>query len=68
MLEPAGAGTDFTAELEFGMRLPLVGRPIDSLLRRLLGRRFSAIREHMREEGRNLKHLLEGPREPPAQP
>lgn len=59
ILEPAGAATRFTAELEFGTRLPVVGRLIDALLRRLLARRLSAVETHMREEGLNLKRLLE---------
>jgi hypothetical protein len=59
ILEPAGAGTRFTAEMEVGSRLPVVGRLLDAVLRRLLARQLSAIAPHVREEGVNLKRLLE---------
>jgi hypothetical protein len=60
ILEPAGHGTRFTAQLEVGAPLPLIGRLVDPVLRRLMAKRLSEVQEHMREEGRNLKHLLEG--------
>jgi hypothetical protein len=59
ILEPAGRGTRFTAQLEVGLPLPLIGRLLDPVLRRLMANRLSAVQEHMREEGQNLKHLLE---------
>jgi uncharacterized protein YndB with AHSA1/START domain len=59
-LEEAGGGTLFTAELSFGVDVPLVGRAIDGILARALASRLGAMREHMHEEGRNLKRLLEG--------
>jgi hypothetical protein len=66
VLEPVGSGTQFTAELDVGVRLPLIGRILDPVLHRVVGKRLSAVRDHMREEGRNLKHILEvqssGPR------
>lgn len=58
-LEPVDEGTRFTAELEFGVRLPVVGRLLDIVLGRVLAKRLSAVHLHMREEGQNLKHLLE---------
>lgn len=61
ILEPVGQDTRFTAELELGMRLPVIGRLLDSVLQRLLAKRLAAVQEHMREEGQNLKQLLEGP-------
>jgi hypothetical protein len=59
ILEPAGNGTRFTAQLEVGAPLPLIGRLVDPVLRRLIATRLSAVQGHMREEGQNLKHLLE---------
>jgi hypothetical protein len=59
VLEPAKEGTRFIAELEFGLALPLVGRLIDVVLRRLLANRLAAVQVHMREEGVSLKQLLE---------
>jgi len=37
----------------------MIGRLLDFLLHRLMAQRLSSIQEHMREEGQNLKHLLE---------
>jgi hypothetical protein len=62
ILEPAKQGTRFTAELEFGLSLPLVGRLLDVVLGRWLANRLSAFQAHMREEGVNLKQLLEAER------
>ena len=59
MLEPADDGTRFTAELKFGLTLPLVGWLLDFVLRRWLASQLSAFQRHMREEGQNLKRLLE---------
>jgi hypothetical protein len=60
-LEPANGGTRFTAELDLGTRAPVVGHVLDAVIRLLLGRRLAAMRSHVREEGENLKRLLEGP-------
>lgn len=59
LLEPADGGTRFTAELELGLRWPLVGSLLDMVWRRVLAHRLSAIQVHMHEEGQNLKQLLE---------
>jgi hypothetical protein len=67
ILEPAERGTRFTAQLEVGAPLPLIGRLLDPVLRRLMAKRLSAVQEHIREEGRNLKHLLEGQESAAAQ-
>jgi hypothetical protein len=66
ILDPVGAGTRFTAELELGSRLPVIGWLLDLVLRRWLAQRLCAVREHMREEGERLKHLLERPAQTPA--
>lgn len=59
LLEPANGGTSFTAELDFGIRTPVLGYLVDVVLRRVLARRLAAFRTHMREEGENLKRVLE---------
>lgn len=59
LVEPANGGTRFTAELAFGIPTPVIGFIMDAVLRRILARRLAALHTHMREEGRNLKHLLE---------
>lgn len=58
-LEEANGGTQFTATLGFGVAVPILGRIADGVMGRVLGARLAAIEEHMREEGRNLKRLLE---------
>lgn len=59
MLEPEGTGTRFTAQLELGWSVPLLGWLLDLVLRRVLATRIAALRLHVREEGRNLKRILE---------
>jgi hypothetical protein len=59
IIEPADRGVRFTGELDFGIRTPGVGFVVDAVLRKLLGRELAAIQTHMREEGQNLKRLLE---------
>lgn len=59
LVEPWNGATRFTADLEFGIRVPVLGAAVDAVLRRVLARRLAAFRTHMREEGENLKRLLE---------
>lgn len=66
VLEPVDGGTRVTAELAFGLRLPLVGSLLDRVLDRWLASRLAAFHVHMREESANLKRLLEA--EHTAQP
>ena len=56
---PEGEGTRFTAELSFGTHAPIVGRVLDTVAGFALRSRLDAFRTHMREEGENLKRLLE---------
>jgi len=57
--EQGPTGTHFTAELEFGVGWPLLGPLLDFLLERLFSARIDAVRQHMKEEGVNLKRILE---------
>ena len=58
-VQPAGDGVRFTAELRLGWYLPgLVGIQ-DAVLRRLFGWRIKALFQHMNEEGRYLKAMIE---------
>lgn len=50
---------EFVAELGLGSTLPIVGPLIDAVLRTLLRPRLEAMRQHMREEGQNLKKIIE---------
>jgi hypothetical protein len=59
LVSPAGTGSRFTATLSFGTRIPLVRGVSDAVVRLLMGRRLAALQEHMREEGQDLKALLE---------
>jgi hypothetical protein len=59
LLEAAKEGTRFTATLSFGVAAPLIGQAVDRLLGRVFAKRLAAVHEHMHEEGRNLKRLLE---------
>jgi uncharacterized protein YndB with AHSA1/START domain len=58
-VEPTGTGTRFTATLEIGVHLPVVGAFIDWMLRLSIPARLEAIRRHQAEEAANLKALLE---------
>jgi hypothetical protein len=49
----------FTAEICFGTETPLLRNLLDRVLRMFMGRRLEALQQHMVEEGRNLKLILE---------
>ena len=59
LIEPTNGGTRFTAELDFGIGTPVIGALLDAVLRKLLARQLESFQTHMREEGQNLKRLLE---------
>jgi hypothetical protein len=52
-------GTLFTAEIDLGFELPVLGGLIDRAFTTLFASRIRAIEEHMREEGENLKLIME---------
>jgi hypothetical protein len=54
-----GANVLLTAEIRFGTDAPIVGNLADHMLRAFIGRRLKALKQHMVEEGRNLKSILE---------
>ncbi|UCD38294.1 MAG: SRPBCC family protein [Fidelibacterota bacterium] len=59
IIRPLNGTVRFTATLAFGTGMPVIGRILDLLLGRVLAQQLDAMRQHMREEGENLKHLLE---------
>ena len=59
LLEEVNGGTRFTATLRFGVAVPLIGPLVERILSRVFATRLAAVQEHMHEEGRNLKRLLE---------
>ena len=58
-VQPRAQSVLFVAELAFGWRIPVLGGLLDAVMRLLLTGRLEALRQHMAEEGRNLKRLLE---------
>ena len=59
LIKSHGTRVLFTAELYFGWRIPLLGRLLDMGVHVFLKRRLEAMRQHMKEEGQNLKEFLE---------
>lgn len=57
-MTPAGRGTELVAELFLGLSIPFLGTLLDAVLRVLFSSHIEAIRQHMREEGINLRALL----------
>lgn len=60
LLEPLRGATRFTAELDFGVASPVLAPLVDAILQKVFGRQLAAFRVHLREEGANLKRLMEG--------
>lgn len=56
---PKGEEVEFIAELDLGSDTPIIGQLVDVVLRTLFYSRLMAMRQHMQEEGRNLKQILE---------
>ncbi len=49
----------FVAELDIGSDAPIIGPLIDMIFSGFFQRRIEAMKQHMAEEGRNLKAILE---------
>ena len=56
---PRDDQVEFVAELGLGSDSPMLDRAVDTFLRALFGRRLDAMRQHMRDEGENLKKIIE---------
>jgi hypothetical protein len=64
----SGDGVRFVAELDIGSEAPIIGRLFDFIFPKLFKNRIEAMRQHMAEEGKNLKTILESdPLSPIAQ-
>ena len=61
IVEPREGKALFIAEISAGTRLPIIGPVLDWLVRTLLSDRMEVLRQHMAEEGKNLKRILEEP-------
>jgi hypothetical protein len=57
--QPCQDAVTFIAELDIGSEMPVIGPAFDFIFRRFFPRRIEAMRQHMAEEGRNLKAILE---------
>lgn len=57
--QESGNGTLFTAEIDLGFEFPILGAMVDRLLRAFFTPIISVVEEHMKEEGVNLKHIME---------
>ncbi len=58
-IERRGNRAFFIAEISIGLQLPVIGGSLDWLLLKLFSDRLDVLKQHMAEEGRNLKVLLE---------
>ena len=58
-IEESDSRVLFTAEISFGTTILLLRNPLDRVLYTFIGRRLKALKQHMIEEGRNLKRILE---------
>jgi hypothetical protein len=59
LMERHDSGTLFTAEIYFGMAAPVLGSLLDGAVRIFMKDRLGALQQHMVDEGRNLKTILE---------
>lgn len=57
-MRPTDRGTELVAELFLGWSIPLIGGLIDRALESLFPKHIAALRQHMKEEGLNLRALL----------
>ena len=58
-VQPRDDGVLFIAEVTFGLGVPGLGSLLDRMMERVLADRIAAMRQHMAEEGENLKQWLE---------
>jgi hypothetical protein len=58
-IELIGDAVRFIAELDIGSDIPIIGQLFDLIFSLFFQRRIEAMRQHMAEEGHNLKAILE---------
>ena len=54
-----GGWVHFVAELDIGSDTPIIGWTVDNIFQWFFNARLESMRQHMREEGQNLKAILE---------
>ena len=57
--QASGDTVRFVAELGVGSDAPIIGQLFDFIFSRLFNQRIESMKQHMAEEGRNLKAILE---------
>ena len=57
--QETGDAVNFVAEIEIGSEIPIIGRIFDFVFALLFNQRIESMMQHMAEEGRNLKAILE---------
>jgi len=58
-IEARNGNSLFIAELFFGVGFPVLGWVLDQLLRLLFARQIKLFRQHIAEEGQNLRRIME---------
>ena len=58
-IKPRGDYVAFVADVTLGLETPLLGWIIDWVMQKLMSSRLEAMKQHMAEEGKNLKQWLE---------
>jgi hypothetical protein len=59
LFDPLDDHTLFGADILFGIDLPVVGQLVDAILPHVFSSQIRDLKQHMAEEGRNLKKLIE---------
>jgi len=59
IMKPKGTSTLFLAEMHMGSNIPVLGKIMDIIMLKLLSRQLEGLKQHMVEEGQNLKKILE---------
>ncbi len=59
IIEPRGDNSLFTAETHMGTNIPLLTNLVDMIMKVFMSRQLQGIKQHMAEEGQNLKGILE---------
>ena len=59
IIEPRGERALFIAEMHMGTKIPLLGKLVDRIMRTFMSRQLEGMKQHMTEEGQNLKRILE---------
>lgn len=62
IIEPWGDNLLFTAEMCLGTNIPLLTNLVDIIMKIFMSRQLQGIKQHMAEEGQNLKRILEKPK------